>query len=210
MPVIPTEGARLRRALLAAALAEWGRGVECRRDAGRVSLYFSECGWKWHLDQHAGGVFDEDVRRTTPHLEYCGLFVGWCGLQVGNHLEDGRCVPVRLKPAIAELVLPSTYRAKSAAHWKRAGVAMPDPVDAGELQPGDIITVKTRAGKTYGDHFAIVNHTAGPLIHTVEGNATGLIGPDETPGRGVVRNTRHRSLVRRVYRLRPEHFEEAI
>lgn len=209
MPLIPTDGTRLRRALLSAALAEWRRGVECRRDPERIARYFSACGWQWHLDQHAGGVFDEDIRRATPHLEYCGLFVGWCGLQVGHHLHDGRCVPVRLKSAIAELVLPSTYRAQSADHWARAGVARPAPVDAGDVQPGDIITLRTRAqgAKAYGDHVAIVEHCAGRLVHTVEANAAGMLGPDKRAGRGVVRRPRLLSDVRGVLRLSSEHFE---
>lgn len=209
MPLIPTKGARLRRALLAAALAEWRRGVECRRDADHISNYFNECGWQWHLDQHSGGLFDEDIRQATPHLEYCGLFVGWCGLQVGIHLEPGRGMPVRLKPSIANIVLPSTYRAQSAAHWERAGVAMPAAVDAGALQPGDIVTLRTRAegAKAYGDHFAIVASVAGRLVHTVEANAAGMLGPDKRAGRGVVRRPRLLSDVRRVLRLRSEHFE---
>ncbi|RDV36727.1 hypothetical protein DV096_16695 [Bradymonadaceae bacterium TMQ3] len=209
MPLIPTEGAQLRRALLAAALEEWRGGIECRRDADRISRYFSACGWQRHLDQHSGGVFDEDIRRATPHLEYCGLFVGWCGLQVGNYLHAIRCVPVRLKPAIAEFVLPSTYRAQSAAHWARAGLAMPAPVGAGDLQPGDIITLRTRAegAKAYGDHVAIVEYGAGSLVHTVEANASGMLGPDKRPGRGVVRRRRLRSDVRGGLRLSSEHFE---
>ncbi|RAL23039.1 hypothetical protein DL240_09135 [Lujinxingia litoralis] len=212
MPLIPTEGARLRRALLSAALSEWERGVECRRDATRISRYFRDCGWQWHLDQHAGGAFDEDLRRASPHLEYCGLFVAFCGLHLGHHLEPERCVPVRLRPGIAELVLPSTFRAQSARHWARAGVAAPPPLEPGEaaLHPGDIITLRTRsrAPRPYGDHFAIVHHAAGDTVHTVEANAVGPLGPDKEMGRGVIRGKRPLRDVRRIYRLRPEHIEE--
>lgn len=198
-----------REALVLRALREWESVVECRRNADRIALYFREVDWQWHLDEHSGGTYSEDVRRGTPHLEYCGIFVGWCGLYLGNHLREGRCLPYRLRPAIAEYVLPSTARAASHAKWAQARTLAPARVEPSEAQRGDVVTVVTGRGQSIGDHYAIVVGRSGEELETVEANASGTLG-DGAQGRGVVRRTRALADVRRVYRLEGRHFEHAL
>lgn len=198
-----------REALVRAALREWESVVECRAQADRIAQYFRDCGWQWHLDDHAGGTYDEDVRRRTPHLEYCGIFVGWCGIYAGTYGWPGVCAPVGLRHAIAEYVLPSTYRASNRAKWVQARTLPPEPVPPEQVQRGDIVTVETSRGLYYGDHYAIVVSREGDVLETVEANASGTLG-DGSHGRGVVRRTREIADVRRVYRLEARHFHNAM
>lgn len=195
----------LREAMLACAISEWERVVDCRKDADRITQYFRDCGWQWHLDEHSGGVFDEDVRRKTPHLEYCGIFLGWCGLYLGLHMPGGQCLPVALREPIAYYVLPSTARAASHAKWSQAGSLAPERVHPEDVRRGDIVTMHTSRGLPYGDHYAIVVERKGDMIETIEANASGTLG-DGSSGRGVVRRHRELVRVRRVYRLEDRHF----
>lgn len=201
-------GKQLRLAVLDAALSEHDRGVRSTGDEGRISAYFHACGWQWALNEAAGGRYSEEARQRRPDLlNWCGLFPAWCGLQVGQHLQDGQCVPVRLRHGVASRVLPSTYRVQSPDRWADAGIAPPPQVPHDEILPGDIVTVVTGDGKSYGDHFAIVESAGRDELATVEGNATGDLG-DGSRGRGVVRRSRPIADVRRVYRLTRKHFEE--
>lgn len=201
-------GAELRESLVQQALHVWASGVDARKDADTITHMFASVGWQWHLDQESGGRYDEDVRRRTPHLEYCGIFVGYCGQLVGHRLADDQCLPVTLRHGIAKYVLPSTYRADTPSYWQQAGAPEPRPVSADDIQRGDIVTVVTGAHKRYGDHYAIVVERDGDILHTVEGNAHGELGGEYegTQGRGVVRTERALADVRRVYRLDERHF----
>lgn len=204
-------GAELREALVRTALHVWSHGVEVGKDDATITHMFASVGWQWHLDQESGGRFDERVRKQTPHLEYCGIFVGYCGLLLGHRVVEDQCLPVKLWPKIAKFVLPSTYRADTPSYWERAEVPEPDPVSADEIQRGDVITVVTGGRKEYGDHYAIVVEREGDVLHTVEANAYGELGGERAgEGRGVVRRTRQLKDVRRVYRLDDRHFVQEL
>lgn len=194
-----------------AVLSEFHRPVCAEQDADRVTDYFVDIGWAWAIRQAGIETYSESARRDHPGLlNYCGIGLAWSGLQVGYHLAENLCRPVRLDPAIANHVLPSTYRADKRAddpkHWRRAGYEPPPQPDA--IEKDDIICVVTGAGKEYGDHFALVEAVNGEVIETLEFNATGTRG-DGSRGRGVVRTTRARGDVRRVIRLEAHHFEKA-
>lgn len=201
---------QLRRALLQVALAEHDRPVRSVGDEDRITRYFHETGWQWALNEASGGRYSEEARnRRGDLLNWCGLFVGWCGLHVGNYLERTMCVPVRLRPHVAQYPLASTWRATDVDQWEQSDIEPPPQVPHDEIAPGDIVAVVTGERKPYGDHFAIVESVTDAGLETVEGNAFGELGDGED-GRGVVRNVRGLEDVRRVYRLEEMHFEEAV
>lgn len=207
-------GKELRLAMLEAMLAEWRRPIRSDADEGRITEYFVGIGWGWALREAGVEQYSEAARRAHPGLlNWCGIAIGWAGLQVGYHLAGDRCLPVRLDPAIAHHVLPSTYRADKRPddpeHWDQAGHEPPERPD--ELRKADIICVETSRGRDYGDHFAMVVEAITPPgtdgdITTVEANAWGRRG-DDSGGRGIVRRTRQLEDIRRVLRLEADHFE---
>jgi hypothetical protein len=199
-------GEQLRQAMLVMARREWARPVKSHRDTLRITEYWDACGWGRWLRANPG-CEDGYARVKNSGVDYCGIFLGYCGLMVGQALEGDQCVPVRLRHGVANHVLPSTYRMTEAAKWKAAGLATLEPIAVRAIEPGDIITVSTGRGKHYGDHFAIVDEVIPGAVCTIEGNTTGTLG-DRTDGHGVVFRTRPFSGIRRVYRLGPEHFEE--
>ena len=197
-----------REAMVRCLLKEHERLVRSEHETGRITEYFAGVGWGWALMEAGVEEYSEAARRRHPGLlNWCGIGVGWAGLQVGYHLGD-QCRPVRLDPLLAKHVLPSTYRADKRAddpeQWAKAGHTPPDRPD--DIQRADIICIVTGSGKEYGDHFAMVTDVDGDDIHTVEANGYGRRG-DGTEGRGVVRTVRQRDDVRRVIRLTDEHFE---
>ena len=204
-------GKELRRALLKSVATEWHRPVHSRDDADRVTEYFRGIGWGWAIDEHCpGDTYDESIRQSTDApLDWCGIGPAWCAVhRVGFHLEAGQCVPVRLRPAIAQHVLPSTYRANSPEHWSRTEADPPAQVAPEDIEPGDLVTVITRGGKSYGDHFVVARRSPKDgELPTYEFNAYGELGDGRT-GRGVVGKTRDLDDVRRVYRLDERHFEK--
>jgi hypothetical protein len=189
--------------LIASAERVWARGIEDVAD-GRVNDAITEmwdtCGWSSWLRQRC-----PDGYTRPPDPDWCGIFVGFVGLTVGQVDGEAVCIPVALKQDIARFVLPSCYRLQSRSHWEeRAGVPMPGYYFGHEVEAGDVITVGTR--KPYGDHIALVVRRDGDRIETIEGNARGRL-PSGEIGKGVVRRMRGVDEVTRVYRLGAEHFD---
>lgn len=208
-------GQQLRLAWLRACIAEYERPVRSVGDEARISEYFRGIRWQWALDQYSGGVYSEVVRQATSHaLEWCGIGPAWVGVHtIGHHLEDGVCLPVRLRPGIAEVLLPSTRRITERARWddKRVALPMLEPIDIRAMEPGDLATVQTRSQTPFvgGDHWVVVEDVISPIVSTIEFNAKGRLG-DGTQGRGVVHRTRPLSSIRRVYRFTEEHFDHEL
>jgi hypothetical protein len=198
-------GEQLRHAMLVMARREWHRPVKSVGNQARITEYWDACGWGRWLRASAGCESGYRLQRGSG-VDYCGIFLAFCGLKVGEALEDGQCVPVRLRHGVANHVLPSTYRMTEPEKWKAAGLPLLEPIASRAVMPGDIITVATGRGKHYGDHFCIVDEVIPGAVTTIEGNTTGLLGNQQN-GHGVVFRTRPFSAIRRVYRLGPEHFE---
>jgi hypothetical protein len=196
---------QLRQAMLVMARREWHRPVKSVGNEARITEYWDACGWGRWLRASPGCENGYKLQRGSG-VDYCGIFLGFCGLKVGEALEDGQCVPVRLRYGVANNVLPSTFRVTEEAKWKAAGLPVIEPLATRAVMPGDIITVATGRGKHYGDHFAIVDEVVAGAVTTIEGNTTGLLGNQQN-GHGVIFRTRPFSGIRRVYRLGLEHFE---
>lgn len=205
--------AQLRAAWLAAVEAEWRRTVRSVGDEERITRYFRETGWGWAIDQHCpDGVYSDEVRRNlglAGPLNWCGIGLGWVGAhRLGEYIEEGQCLPVRLRMDIAVSVMPSTSRIYWMDWWAEIPVEPMERVDPSEIQPGDIVTVKTGPRKDRGDHYVMaLDEPANGLLPTYEFNATGTLG-DGSEGRGVVRRTRKMEDVAVVYRPDEQHFEE--
>lgn len=203
-------GKQLRRAHLAACLAEHASHVEVFDDDDHISDYFRWIGWQWYLDEYFdGGEYDEQTRRDTGRGNYCGVGPAAMGVAtLGYHVERMQCVPVSLDPGIANYVLPSTERIDSEESWAEAGFERPEFLDADQARPGDIVTVRTRDTnpEPFGDHVVVVrDHIHSGKLPTVEFNAAGRLG-DGSWGRGVVKRSRSLTDVRRVLRLERKHF----
>ena len=201
----------LREAWVQACLSEVG--VRSVGDEERITEYFRGIGWGWAIEQHCpGGVYDDAIRRRLGRrgpLNFCGIgpaFAAHC--LIGDHLEDGMCVPVRLKRGIAYYVMPSTYRIQSAGRWAKSGAEQAPRVTLEDLRRGDIATVRTGANLSTGDHIVMVTGRSKGQIGTVEFNAHGDLGGGNT-GRGVVERVRNLDDVVRVYRFDERHFEGA-
>ena len=206
-------GEQLRAAFLAAVEAEWKRTVRSVGDEERISRYFRETGWGWALNEGGmQGVYDDVIRRQTgrggPH-NYCGIGLAWCGVaRLGHHIEEGLCLPVRLRMDIAVSIMPSTARIYWMDWWENIPVDPMEQIAPGEIQPGDIVTVKTGPRWERGDHFVMSYHEpVDGILPTYEFNASGELG-DGSEGRGVVRRTRKMKDVAIVYRPDVQHFEE--
>lgn len=201
----------LREAWVNACLSEVGtRSVG---DEDRITEYFRGINWGWAIDRHCpDGVYDDEVRkkigRSGP-LNWCGIGPAYCGVHlVGQFLEDGQCVPVRLLPDIANYVLPSTYRNQSKEIHRSHGLDKATAITLEDIQRGDLATVKTGAGIRWGDHIVVVTGKSGANVETVEFNAYGDLG-NGFNGRGVVRRIRALADVVQVRRFDERHFEGA-
>lgn len=137
--------------------------------------------------------------------DWCGDYAAVCALRAG------------IDPRIARHVLPSTYRLAShefsdpSTGWAQVtGIDPPDRVPVGDVQPGDVITVRTGRNKDYGDHIAIVYDVLHDQAYTYEGNASGLLpdGSHSTSRRAPVRQVRALKDIRRVYRFDPTHTQK--
>lgn len=201
----------IRDAWIDAALAEHARGVDATTPDGerRITGYFEDIGWRWAIDNAGGERYSEGLRRRNSGLlEYCGIFWGAMGLRVGAYVVPPYSPDLQIHPRVAEYVLPSTYRVAHSGHW--GDVPEAERVTVQEMARGDILTVVTGAGKTYGDHFAGVVDVdeRRQIVHTVEANASGELG-DGQQGRGVVRRERRYDSIRRIYRFGDVHFLRA-
>lgn len=179
---------------------------DTRRWAARIEDYIRTAGKVWGriLDQRTGPPF----YRTSD--AWCGFFVDF-GYATAHRQPNAP--QFKINPKISEIVLPSTLRIDSRAHWLRAGYLVPlngKAIKPADIQRGDIVTIQTRRvdAKDYGDHyvFALSGVDEDGFFDTVEGNAEGRkpTGPDTR--QGVVKCRRPISRVRRVYRLEPRHF----
>lgn len=198
----------LRLAFLEIARREWKTPIRSYHDQDRITQYWDACGWgRWLRNQP--GCKNGYVRQQGSGVDYCGIFLGFCGLHVGEALENGVCLPVRLRPAIASVILASTQRITERGRWADPRVAMSpiEPVHVRSVSPGDIITVATSGRFVGGDHYAIVEDVQPGFVTTIEGNASGQLG-DGTTGHGVIFRTRPLDSIRRVYRFTEEHFEQ--
>lgn len=166
----------------------------------RIELYF----------RAAGGPWSRTLDKRDGRIKYRPATDAWCGMFAGYGFANPDQVPVRVHPEISKRVFPSTYRLNSRKFWKAAGFdKLESRVWAADIQRGDIVTVRTRRNdpRPWGDHIVVA---LGPAsdgeFPTIEGNAYGNKPSGEWARQGVVIRTRPLSDVRRVYRLRPEHF----
>lgn len=141
-------------------------------------------GWGWHYGQ--------------PGFE-------WCGHTVADILRG-----VGVDEDLLHKTLPSTARLANkgprGSRWEDLGYERPEvPVSA--LQPGDVVCVRTRADKSYGDHIVVcVEAPSDGVFRTVEGNARGQLHSGGW-ARGVVTRTRKLRDVRQVLRITEEHID---
>tara|TARA_B100000686_G_scaffold328744_1_gene389115 strand:- start:371 stop:1000 length:630 start_codon:yes stop_codon:yes gene_type:complete len=196
----------IREAGVQAALAHWSLGIRDIQhgyagDILEIERFFRIVGWQWAIDK-VGGTY-----RETASTMWCGIFVGAMYSLVGDFLEDGVCVDVRLNPEVAKLCMPSCPRLASSSFWKRAGVPPARRLDPADAQRGDIVILDTpRTDRPSGDHVMLA--LAAPkngVIRCVEGNAVGELG-DGTTGEGVVTNSRPLKDCLHAYRLELHHF----
>ena len=198
---------QIREAAVDAALAHWSLGI---RDIDRgypgdimeIERFFRLVGWQWAIDK-VGGTY-----RETSSTMWCGIFAGAMYSLVGDYIQDGACIDVRLNPEIAKLVMPSCPRLASSHHWKRTGTPQARRIDPKDAQRGDIIILDTpRTSRPSGDHVMLA--LAAPkddTIRCVEGNARGELGADLGHGEGVVINDRPLKDCLHAYRLELHHF----
>ena len=107
----------------------------------------------------------------------------WCGAILARALGSGG-----LRRDIRFNHMASTGRLYRFAKGTDRMVALTD------LRLGDVLMVgarRKRKGRVLveGEHFAMVEHVEGGMVHTIEGNAIGL-GPDGRVFEGVIRRTR--------------------
>ena len=200
-------GDKLRLALVDAAEWVWQQGIEDVHGGEvneAITEMFDACGWGGWLRSENGGCPNGYTRPPDP--DWCGLFVGFCGMRIGQHLEPGVCVSVSINPLVARKVLPSTYRLMSVKHWGSAGVSQPMPVHRTNVLPGDVVTVGQ--SKAWGTHIALVAAVRDDGTYdTIEGNSRGLL-PDGRKSRGVIKRRRNVQDIQQVYRLEASHFVE--
>lgn len=191
------------------AAANGDPAPETRRWAERIERYIRQAGRVWAriLDARKGPPY----YRTSD--AWCGFFVNY-GFARG-YLEPG-APPFKLHPRISEIIMPSTLRINSRAHWLRAGYLIPlngQTIKPSEIKRGDVVTIMTNRTdpKAYGDHYvlALSSVDSDGFFDTIEGNAEGRkpTGPDTR--QGVIKNRRSVGRVRRVYRFEPRHFVSA-
>src|SRR5699024_4721669 len=108
-------------------------------------------GWGAWLRSLSGGCPDGYTRPPDP--DWCGIFVAYVACHIGDWLEPGRCVDVRLHPEIARRCMASTYRLDSQDVWRKAGFERPEPLAPDQIRGGHIVTV----GKGYGTHIVVAS-----------------------------------------------------
>jgi hypothetical protein len=206
MPMTIT-GEKIRLAMLEVARQEWQAIVRSVEEAQRVTRYWDDCGWGSWLREQPGQSAGY-VRRQGSGVDWCGIFLAWCGLNVSKGFA-GECLPIALHQGIATVILPSTRRITEQERWndrRVSGLPRLMPLhDVGQVAPGDLITVATTGRFAGGDHWCIVDEVLPGMVMTIEGNASGLLG-NNRQGHGVIIRSRPLSSVRRVYRLDERYF----
>lgn len=199
---------QLRDAIVDVAENEWRHRVRDFADDQEatphlIQRYFEEPGWSWFLDQYSDGTYTEQWKQHG-YQEWCGLFVAFCGLRLGDQLDDSACVDARLRDDVAAEVLPSTKRLASPKQWCD-GCPEFDRPGKMKLRRGDVITVGDGAD---GSHICLVREHRQPhntFVQTVEGNAYGQLGSG-TWGEGVVKRKRNFGEIKQTYRFTRAHF----
>ena len=146
----------IREAGVQAALAHWSLGIRDIQhgyagDILEIERFFRIVGWQWAIDK-VGGTY-----RETASTMWCGIFVGAMYSLVGDFLEDGVCVDVRLNPEVAKLCMPSCPRLASSSFWKRAGVPPARRLDPADDHPcrtgyGAVVFPAVRSGHDHRHH----------------------------------------------------------
>lgn len=196
----------LRTAWRDAALALWRQNIRDTQpgypgDRERIADLYRRIGWGWAV---------EDGYAEGAGHEWCGVGQAAAGLELGDHLQPDRCVPVSLHPDIARLVLPSTnrlysHRLPGTDRWKQAGVPPAHEIDVEAVDAGDICTIYPDR-KRWGSHIVMATgHPRNGHIPTVECNAHGRF-PTGDRGEGAVRRKRKLEQVAVAYRLFDPHF----
>lgn len=201
---------QIRSALVAAAHHQWSQGVVDFQEGEQptphlIQCYFEETEWSWFLDKHSDGTYTEKWRAHS-FQEWCGLFIAYCGLQVGRYLQNDQCAGVQLDKQIVKKVMPSTERLASPTRWYSDCPPFAHPGKM-KLHKGDVITV---GDGRHGSHICLVreNRQAGKqLVKTYEGNAYGELGTGER-GEGVIRRTRKFDEIKQMCRFTRDHFVE--
>ncbi len=179
-PPASADGADVGAAVVAIALAEWQRGVREPPGLGwdRIDAYIrSAQGLAWNT---------ADIATWKPGVPYtkngmfawCGAFAAWCWGGAG------------LGATIRRKLMPSTVRLFGGYGGLPGWHGGPRSVPLLDARAGDIGVV-TKGGSTAGHHIVLIERldAAAGLVHTLEGNASGL-GPDGATYEGVVRRTR--------------------
>jgi hypothetical protein len=209
----------LREAMVECALAEWDRCVLDTQGAiagsiKRITEYYVEVGgwWPSYIKENGGGQYTEVFVQdgTKKYMSWCGIFVGWCGLNLGRFLEDHACINYRVKPKVAELCLASTYRLNSREKWTEQRVIPPARYEPHEIQRGDIVVVGD--DKHYGDHITLALYAPNEdgQVFTLSGNVWGKVPCKDGRREGVVKTIYDLDDVTRVYRLTKDHFTTKI
>lgn len=199
-----------RHALVDALLHEWRQPVrdfQSSQEATphRIQKYFeaSAVGRYVLREYTPDGMYNEQWRNKPPQ-SWCGLFVGWGGLRMGNFLEEGQCLDLQLHHHIVDFIVPGTDRLYDKHRWSEQGLPFPDQPGIDDLTVADVITVGSEVD---GSHIAVVQSQPreNPReIETIEGNSSdgqeGVLG-DGKHGEGVIKTTRHVDEIKQTYRL---------
>lgn len=168
------EVAARQRLVVATALEEWNRGVreprhgtEYRRIETEYIAGESGLAWTWQRYEKDGD------------LAWCGAFAAYCHGRAG------------LRRELRSAHLASCYKL---CKWSKGNARRVDWHNE-SIRPGDIVIVGGAKAKSWGQHITICERFDAERgeVHTIEGNATGLL-PDGTTAEGVIR--RRRSLPR--------------
>ena len=151
--------------ILDAAIAEWELPVHEPPGPG----------WE-RIDSYIRGADGLGWSSETRYIRnrqfaWCGAFAAFAFSGAG------------LKKEIRKRALASTYRLYT---WAKGTERMRD---LSEVERGDIVLVGPAGGKRWGAHITICDEPAAGLVHTLEGNASGM-GPHGDSHEGVIRQSR--------------------
>lgn len=178
---------------------EWEKNIEEKIHEVNLEItaMFDNNGWgRWLRSVEGGGCPNGYVRPPDPD---------WCGQAIASFA-------LKIKPVInkklARKVLVSTYRLSEKSNWLECNVPFPLIENKEDIKRGDIVVLKWKNGKVYGDHIvlAVSDLKEDGTFDTIEGNATGEL-PNGN-GRGLVKQNREKTQVARIYRLNEEHLDQ--
>jgi hypothetical protein len=173
---------------------EWERNIiekthEINLD---ITAMYDNNGWgRWLRSMDGGECPDGYTRPPDPD---------WCGHALANH-----ALKMNINKKLCRKVFVSTYRLSRESYWADCNVPFPLVEDSTKVKRGDIVVLRWRNGKQYGDHITVaITDMNDGTFKTVEGNAKGILPGTET-GRGLIKQTRKGEQVARIYRLTREH-----